>query len=215
MSTAESRLHLPIRRREALAQKLNNAGSTYNAGNVLALVGAMIQVAIGSHGLIDTAQGIFGHLAGSLPALAASAASGAFLIGGVCYDAAWKTGAPPIGSKLQQGHALSALGALLMCLSLVHLSQSRFALVAALLAGGLHVTGKMGCLLDPKRDWFYKWLPLASRLPSTASLVSDGFLSLLGVALILCNLIWARADAMLMCDGPAKRALGRMLVFRT
>ncbi len=215
MSALESRLHSPILSRKGLAQRLGNAGSTYNAGNVLALAGAIIQIAMTSHGLIDTAHGIAGHLAGSIPALAASAASIAFLIGGICYDAAWKNGAPPISASLRQGHALSALGALLICLSLVQLSQSPFALMAALVAGVLHVAGKLGCLLDPRRDWLYKWLPLASRLPSTASLLSDAHAPFLGPALILCNLIWARADAMLMSEGAAKRVLGRILLFRT
>lgn len=204
-------------------KRFANAGVTYNTGNWLAIVAAACQVAAGSDGgVADAASSLAQAFAGNGPSLAASLGSLAFFYSGRRYSEAWAQGFPPQQDKNNLGHIWSAIGAALLCAGLVGLSRSNLAMSAALAGGVLHVGGKSGSLFDPRHDAIYKVLPLLSRLPAIASLLSDtsesmgqhaqwidgARHSMLPLLLIGCNVIWGRADVMLMPACWVKRALG-------
>ena len=208
--------------KQVVARRFENAGMTYNSGNWLAIIAAVAQISAGSQGdVAEAAKGIANYFAGSGPAFAVSLGSLVFFVGGRRYDQAWAHGFPPDIVKNNQGHLWSAIGAALLCIGLAELSQSGFAICAALVGGFLHVGGKLGSLVDPGHDSSYKLLPLLSRAPAIASLLADinanfdsvgATHSMLPALLIGCNLIWARADTMLMPECSAKRALSRALL---
>ena len=203
-------------------RRFENAGMTYNTGDWIAIFGAAGQVIITSQGdMAAAAKGLADYFVGSGPALAVSLGSLIFFVGGSRYDQAWANGFPPDIGKNNQGHFWSAIGAALLAAGLVGLSQSSLALGAALVGGFLQIGGKAGSLIDPRRDAFYKYLPLVSRAPAIVSLLADidanvtsadATHSILPALLIGCNLIWARADTMLMPECMARRALSRMLL---
>jgi hypothetical protein len=206
-----------------------NAGQTYNTGNLTALVGAVPQMFFNAGGdLVQTATALYGYFLGNSWAMATTAAAIAFFHGGVRYDEAFAPCAedkPPDLDKNNQGHFWSAIGAGLLGIGMVGLGQTPLAKGSAAAGGILHTFGKTGSLLLPRYDAFFKCLPLASRAPAFISLVEDlrenivkyprlteaALHSILPFALIGCNLLWGRADVMLMPEGRVRRALGKVL----
>ncbi len=197
-----------------VARMFQTPGSTYNTGNAITLAGSILAVASGA-GDQSLAEGLVNFFAGNLPATAASLGTLAFFYSGRQYDRAWINGSPPDKTLNDRGHLWSAIGASLIALSLVGLSATSFGMAAAIAGGVLHTAGKLGCLIDPKREDYYKFMPLYSRVPALAALALDlcdptaGLI--LPTALVVSNVVWARADSMLLPDGPTKRLMSRIL----
>lgn len=205
----------------AVARRFANAGVTYNTGNWLAISASALQVAVSSRGdVAETARGFAHAFIGGGPAVAVTLGSLIFFVGGRSYDLAWAHGAPPDRARINAGHFWSALGALFLAAGLVGLAQTAVAHFTALAAGLLHVGGKSGSLLDPRRDRVYKILPLLSRAPVIVSLLVDLGATLargaderaiLPILLLCANLVWARADGALMAEGRVKALLRPLL----
>lgn len=195
--------------RGQIAGRFANAGRTYNCGNGLALVAAAVTALGGSDG-----AGVFVNLrqtfVGSTPALAMSFASLAFFLCGAAYDRAHRPAGATNDRYLRAGHALSAIGAATMAFGVAELAVTPLAFDAAVTGGALHVGGKLGALVDG-RSGIWRVLPLLSRVLALVSLGADvatdpNATRMAGAALIaVCVGIWARADAMLLSEGQARR----------
>ncbi len=188
---------------------LANPGQLYNAGNALAIFGALLSCSVFA-GIqkISVAQSIGSFFFGSLPALLATLASVIFWVSGMKYAEAWKHGFPPRARANASGHALSTLGALLIGFALMAMARSEVALALAIVATILHVGGKWGSWTAPDHDAHFKPMPFYSRVPYVTSLCldirSDWLNSnttvdgvpqmLLPLALIFAAAFWARAD---------------------
>jgi hypothetical protein len=194
--------------------RFKDAGTTYNTGNWLAIFGAIAQVVLVAHSGTEIASGLKDYFIGNLAAVEATLGTAAFFYGGRKYSQAWERGLPVDESKNRDGHFWSAVGAFLIALGLAGLSTTDCALLAAIVGGALHTGGKAGCLLDQNREKTYKYLPLLSRIPASFSLGLDLAHSaqsvILPTALIVANIVWARADVMLTPPGRANRVLDRV-----
>ncbi len=208
-------------------RRFENPGMTYNAGNCLALIAPALQFLISTDGnLAATTRNLEQYFAGNAPSVATTFTSLLFFCSSWNYDRAWDNGFPPDEGKNRWGHGWSAAGAALLTIGMALLSKSQFSLAAAIIGGTLHAGGKAGSLADPQRDWLYKLLPLTSRPFMMASLIEDirenftkyphvrdGALhSVLQTLLLGCNLLWGRADIMLMPEGPVREVLHRVLL---
>jgi hypothetical protein len=203
-----------------------NPGRTYNTGNTLAIGGAVAQVVAASPDLLTLAHGLTTQFMGNLPSVLITLGSLVFFHSGWNYDQAWANGFPPDAKKNDNGHKGSVAGATLLAAGLYGLAQSDTALLAAVVGGTMHAGGKLGSLIEPEHDATYKFFPLISRAPAGASLMLDildgmskypHFMegakhSILPAFVIAANIVWARADTMLMPEGPVKRVLSRALL---
>ncbi len=216
---ADATLPLRPHKRRVLSWMFGNAGATYNTGNWIALLAALL-------GALDAADrremlsNLGAAFVGSAPALSVSAGSLAFFLGGARYDHAFRIAGAPDARSLREGHLLSAVGAALVAIGVAGLATSNASVFAALCGGLLHTAGKLGSAVDERRA-FWKVMPLVSRLPSVLSLAANlgSDLELARVAatllLILCVAIWARADALLLSDSQAVRLADIIGVGRT
>jgi hypothetical protein len=203
----------PTKRLLAFARRrFANPGIAYNSGNWIALAAAAAAPVLGSHGgLRAAALGFTTVLAGDAAAFAVSLGSLTFFFGGARYDRAWARGAPPDLDCVRQGHALSAFGAACIGVGLALLAKTPLALFTALCGAALHALGKLG---SAWRDevWLFKALPLASRAPALVSVsvdictATDWRRAVAPILLVVCNLVWARADMMLLL--PTLRRAG-------
>lgn len=204
---------------DGLVQRMRGPGGYYNIGNVLALVtGLGLQVAHGvgsGQGALDI---LVGFVAGSPAAVSFTIASGIFIFSGEMYHRAFRGGTAD--RRLTRiADFLSALGAIAITVSLVFLGQ----VVLGLAAGVLLVSGKLGSALFGEGGalfWPARWadpfrlLVLASRGPALIApaldltnqlaLGSPPIALIQPVALIVCLLLWGKADLLLL--GFGKRA---------
>lgn len=195
--------------RLARTASFGNAGRTYNTGNWIALGAAFVAALAEGAGARGSLAPLGGAFFGSVPALLVTAGSLAFFLGGARYDAAYQGPTPPRASALTQGHALSGLGAGLVALGLAGLSATSLETLTALCGGAIHALGKIGsATCEAPRVW--KWLPLASRPLSLASLLAGlgaapSIAQSATVILMIVSMgVWARADAMLLSDEQAR-----------
>lgn len=139
---------------QTLAQRVHRViepGILYNMGNALGFVtglaGAFLAphqtAALGATWWEITAQ----YMAGSPAAIALTAATAIFGIGGVVYSRAWANGAPPKQGLSRMGDVLSALGAICLGYGLFVLGNP----VLAISAGLLHAAGKLGSAWGSQR----------------------------------------------------------------
>jgi hypothetical protein len=143
-----------------------------------------------------------------------SLGSRTFFFGGARYDRAWARGAPPDRDCVRQGHAVSAFGAESIGIGLALLAKTPLALWAAVCGATLHASGKLG---SAWRDefWLFRAMPLASRAPALISLcvdvctASEWRRGAAPALLILCNLIWAYADMILLLPASTRKNSGR------
>ncbi len=207
------------RLRQAIAARMGGPGGYYNTGNAVGLVaGISLAVwtsgAIGGHGGATAAAA---YLTGSGSALALTGATLIFFWSGEVYHRAWADPDRPDPRLNRQGDFLSAIGAVALGLSMALLGLP----LLAATAGGLHALGKLGSVLHRPGlpacpGWRATWpdpfrsLVLLSRAPAllVAALALAAGLSaaqpaevvavLLGPGVLLvCNLLWARADLLL------------------
>lgn len=214
-----------------LAQRLKGPGGLYNLGNAIGLAGGLaatfISIPDEQFGLSSllAAAGDFAY--GSPAALALTLATAVFFWSGEEYHRAWSRGFPPEAHRVRMGDLSSAVGAVLLALAFFALGN----VVLALTAGVMHAAGKLGSAVAdgnpgtgagrrglcglPCRE-----IVLLSRLPAVAMAITgllaatpagDGAAPhLLSGVLLVCSVVWAAADIMLL---PATSALSPRRIF--
>lgn len=197
-----------------LAARMVGPGGYYNLGNAVGLAGGLSLAAWSAGG---AATGAAAYLAGNGSALALTVATLVFFWSGEVYHRAWADPARPDAQLNRQGDLLSAVGAIALGLSLALVGLP----LLAATAGVLHALGKLGSALHKPGapgvpGWPGTWpdpyrsIVLLSRVPATlvAALALAAGLSgmdlvglvpvLLGPGVLLvCNLLWAKADLLL------------------
>jgi hypothetical protein len=199
--------------RFSLPKFVHNPGLLYNAGNLISVLAACADCILAAKiAGQSNAPNFTNYFFGTWPAIFTSMAVAVFLAGGNKYTLAWKNGFPPDQKSNAQGHALSALGALLIGIALLGLAQNQLALYLALITTFLHVGGKFGSLVAPTYDVQFKIMPLLSRTTYVATLTLDVVAQMqhyqsadlliakliMPACLIAATLFWARADWLLM-----------------
>ncbi|HZY67587.1 MAG TPA: hypothetical protein VFE52_03325 [Devosia sp.] len=206
--------------RHALQSRLTGPGGYYNIGNLVGLAtGLWLQLtsvtAAGSSGL----DGVLAYFAGSPAAAALSMATAIFLVSGEMYHRAWSGGRLNVNLN-RIADLLAALGALALTVSLAYLDQPVLAALTGLLLGG----GKLGSAIFGDRPGTISFWPshwpdlfrstvLAGRIAGLAA-AALGVAQALGAAasllaitqpavLVLCHLLWLRADTLLFRGGAA------------
>lgn len=198
---------------KGLRQRLKGPGGLYNLGNAIGfaggLVAALITVPASEFGL-STALAAAGHyISGTPAALLLTIATVIFFWSGEQYHRAWSNGFPPDPAKNRTGDLSSALGAILLAGAFFALGN----VLLALTAGLLHAAGKFGSawLAHSRKPAGERVLSatlcrevvIVSRLPA-AAMATAGLLSgddssrLVSAVLLVCCLVWAAADVMLL-----------------
>lgn len=209
MALSESRPHLLAFR--GLVARLSGPGGLYNVGNVFGLASG-IGLALAAAPGRTTGAVIADYLAGSASAVAISVAMVIFLVSGEAYHRAWAHGAPPDADLTRLGDRLSGWGALALFVGLILVGE----LVLALASGLLHAAGKFGSALEHpaidaakrRRPDPFRTAVLLSRAPAMlllglalgrAALTPEPAAAELiaPASLIVCYLLWARADLLL------------------
>lgn len=202
---------------KAISARLKGPGGYYNLGNLLGLVaGTAVQIiqasAHAQMSLSLSAHATLIQFVGSPSAVALSVAMLVFFWSGEIYHRAWSNGFPPDAALNRRGDVLSGVGALFLGIGLLITGQPMLAATAGL----LHAIGKFGSAwagTPSARLWPTAWpdlwrsLVLASRVPallaallSLATLASGEGVKLsmtTPVTLILCYLLWIKADLLL------------------
>ena len=200
-----------------LLRRANEPGVLYNIGNVLGFSAGIVSAAwLGQpQAGIGTLDGIIRHLVGSHAALALTLASVIFFWGGIVYSRAWANGAPPDPELNRQGDLWSTAGAVCLAFGLFVLGDP----VLAMSAGVLHALGKLGSawgggtrlrLLgwSPSISDLSKDLVLVSRVPAILSAAVGFAGDWLSASVIVCCLVWARADWLLLSpEGAIRRCV--------
>jgi hypothetical protein len=199
--------------RFSLPKFVHNPGLLYNAGNLISVLVACADCIFAAKlAGQSNSPNIAHYFFGTWPAIFTSLAVAVFLASGNKYALAWKNGFPPNQKCNAQGHALSALGALLIGIALLGLAQNQLAFYLALITTFLHVGGKFGSLVAPTYDVQFKIMPLLSRTTYVATLALDVLAQaqhlhnthaliaklILPTGLIAATFLWARADWLLM-----------------
>ncbi|WP_210529917.1 hypothetical protein [Rubellimicrobium arenae] len=200
----------------AVAARMSGPGGYYNLGNAVGLAGGLALATWNATGVTGAATAAAGYVAGSGSALALTGATLVFFWSGEVYHRAWADPSRPDADLNRQGDLLSAVGAVALGISLALLGLPLLAVTAGL----LHALGKLGSALHGPGTsafgWPSRWpdpfrsLVLLSRGPATlvaalalatglSGSASGAMMSaLLGPGvLLLCNLLWAKADLLL------------------
>ena len=220
---ANADAHWPDRRfGDDLKTWLSGPGGLYNIGNILALAsGVGVQIATasgGGHEASDAVlEGVRAYLLGSPGAAALTLATLIFIVAGDMYRRAWSNGLPPARILNRRGDFLSACAAIVLTFALAAFGD----VILAFASGALLAAGKFGSALVPddaveRNTWprRFRLLVLASRVPALVSLaikfvgplvsqnaVPAGDL-ILTLVMLVCFLLWTRADLLLMRSLP-------------
>ena len=201
----------PASTTRGLAARLRGPGGLYNVGNALGLASG-IALALAAAPGRSSAAVVADYLAGSASAVAITVAMVVFLFSGEAYYRAWAHGAPPDPGLNRRGDRLSGWGALALFVGLLLVG----AVVLALASGLLHAAGKFGSAIDHpavaglkrRRPDPFRSAVLASRLPAIVLLAialgqalaapAPSAAAVLGPgSLLVCYLLWSRADLLL------------------
>jgi hypothetical protein len=186
-------------------------------GNLLGLVaGTAVQIIHaaggGPIGLSQSVQATLEQFVGSPSAVALSLAMLVFFWSGEVYHRAWSNGFPPDARLNCLGDVLSGVGAIFLGVGLLITGQPFLAATAGLLPAigkfGSAWAGPIGTRLwSPIWPDLWRSLVLASRIPALLaaliSLVAEasdnsaGTALITPVTLIMCYLLWIRADLLL------------------
>lgn len=198
--------------RRALLDRLSGPGGYYNAGNLIGLAtGLFLQINNSSE---HAARAAAVYLAGDAGGAMLTAATLVFMVSGEVYHRAWGNGFPPDIRLNRLADFLSGLGALALGASLFILGQPFLAATAGL----LHALGKFGSAAhgsgpSSPLNWprLFRLAVIASRGPAIlaavfqivtlmpAALRDAALLPILAPStLLLCYLLWVRADAFLL-----------------
>lgn len=204
-----------------IESRLRDPGTLYNLGNSLGFIvglGVALAADVSRDGGATVWSRGIAHVVGSPAAAALTGATFVFFWGGVLYTRAWANGAPPDPRLNRQGDVLSGIGAILLGIGLVIMGNPWLAASAGL----LHAAGKfgsaLGCtatrqgsLAQLRVADLCKDLVLVSRLPAVLvgaaalwrelALLENIPELLLTLSFMMCCLIWAAADWMLLSPG--------------
>lgn len=211
----------------AIRSRMVGPGGYYNLGNALGLVtGVTVQIVAVPRGSgLSGSAALLDYFAGSIAAMALTLATLVFFYSGEIYCRAWARKPSPDASLNRLGDVLSGVGAIGLGIALFLFGEP----VLAATSGLLHALGKFGSAFAagrPLPGWQATWpdpfrsAVLASRLPAMVAAAAgiggalppvwSGASSPLVAApltLLVCYLLWAKADLLLLQDGRAERAL--------
>jgi hypothetical protein len=200
--------------------RLAGPGGYYNIGNAIGLaMGIALQAASiagrDGAGVYAVAAGAADNLAGNAAAVALTAATLVFFWSGEVYHRAWARGFPPDAALNRRGDLLSGVGSVALGLALLGFGEP----LLAAFSGLLHALGKFGSAFARAGQrlpgWPAGWpdafrtAVLVSRLPAMlAALVQLALVLSVPAAaewpallppltLLVCYLLWARADLLL------------------
>jgi hypothetical protein len=204
---------------EAVSARLQGPGGTYNLGNGIALLAGITLHAPATGASASVLGTTFDYLAGSGSALALTFASLVFFWSGEVYHRAFTNGDTPDQAGKRFGDFLSGVGAIALGVSLLMIGDP----MMAFFAGLLHATAKFGSAFqkpDASTSAAWRFTVLASRAPAIlAALVGISAavpLAMSGagwvaaaapLAILVCTLIWAKADLMLLRPAPVEDEL--------
>ena len=196
-------------------QRLTGPGGYYNLGNAFGLtMGIAMQASAAGSGMHSTADAAMTYLAGNAAAMALTAGTMVFFWSGEMYHRAWANGAPPNPVLNRRGDLSSGVGALILFVALLSLGH----VMLAVTAGLLHALGKFGSgwkwrpLPGWRPEWpdFFRTLVLASRAPAilatsldlmrvaaTADAATPASVWMTPLSLLVCYLVWCKADLIL------------------
>lgn len=203
-----------------ILSRFRGPGGYYNVGNVIGLIsGLALQFAAAATSGLSGADVVVAYFAGSPATVALTAATLIFLISGEMYYRAWR-GNGPDGDLNRLADLLSAAGGVALAISLLYLGQPMLAIFTGLLV----VFGKLGSAVFGDEgnavpfwpwDWpdLFRSMVLAGRLPAIAAAglelshqigIGGGAPSIIQPAvLVLCHLLWMRADFLLFQSSKA------------
>lgn len=194
--------------KSAIIRRMKGPGGYYNIGNIIGLVsGLEVQIMQSRSGIL---AGTLGYFAGSNAALFLTIATVIFLVSGECYHRAWANGFPPEKHMTRWGDFLSGVGAVLLGVALFILQQP----VLAATAGAMHALGKFGSAFSDgelpsagNSARFFRNIVVLSRVPAIVaaamalfhvSSVGGGIAMVTPATLLVCYVIWAKADMLLL-----------------
>ncbi len=194
-----------------LRTRASGPGGLYNIGNGFGLLTGLLAFWLQAHQQESNAWGIItSYLLGSPSAVALTLSMIVFFWSGEMYHRAWVTGGPD-ARFVQRGDIGSAIGAIMLGVGLLILDQP----VLAATAGALHAVGKSGSAFGFTRrpplwpaGWPDAWrsMVVLSRVPALIAASIEITRNLAGhtpldgaepAALLLCYLLWLRADILL------------------
>ena len=211
----------------AIRSRMVGPGGYYNLGNALGLVtGVTLQiVAVPPSSGLSGLAALLDYFAGSVAAMALTLATLLFFYSGEIYCRAWARKPAPDASLNRLGDMLSGVGAIGLGIALFLFGEP----VLAATSGLLHALGKFGSAFEagrPLPGWPATWpnpfrsAVLASRVPAILA-AAAGIVSALPLVwsgaswtlvaapltLLVCYLLWAKADLLLFQEGRAESAL--------
>jgi hypothetical protein len=185
-------------------------GSLYNAGNLIGLVTGL--AAALAHGTGSSAtQMAARYFVGDGAAIALTVATIGFFISGTIYDRAWRSAGEKRVRLIRMADGLSGVGAIVLGTSIALFTSPALALASA----ALHATGKLGSAATAGRGGAFtrrilngaRWMVLGSRAFGFSACVSgftvaasssSGPDEIVSATLMVCYLLWASADALLL-----------------
>jgi hypothetical protein len=197
-----------------LLDRLRGPGGLYNAGNLFGLVtGVAVQLAQTTDEM--SAAGALGtYFAGDTGGIMLTIATLVFMLSGEAYHRAWANGFPPNPALNRLGDLTSGIGALALGIGLLTLGQP----ILAATSGLLHAFGKFGSALHRPNPaslydwpWIFRAVVIESRAPAILAALIGLARLLPGLtegaplmplvtpaALLVCYVIWAKADLLLL-----------------
>jgi hypothetical protein len=226
MTTTDSAAAYPRRRLSAgikgeLFSRLRGPGGYYNIGNLIGLfTGLGLQLAMADTAGLSGLDAVAAYFVGTPATVAMTVATIVFLVAGEVYHQAWRGGERPDTTLNRIADVLSALGAIILAISLIAIGQPLLAMVGGLLIAlgklGSAVVGDSGANASFWPDYlpdFFRSTVLMGRMPGMAAaglqlwhqLQSGGSGQSLiqPAALLICHFLWFRAD-MLLFQVPEK-----------
>jgi hypothetical protein len=202
----------------SILSRLRGPGGLYNLGNALGFGAGLFVAFLSASESADSFSNVLSvgmrYVAGNPAAVALTIATAIFFWGGEVYHRAWSNGDSPDAKLTQLGDLLQGFGAIV-------LGAGLYLLVNPLLAatsGVLLAAGKFGSAFGLRGELSFVGLKidastlcrnivLISRIPAivatTADVFSsraqtDGSFEFISLVMLVCYLIWAIADSMLL-----------------
>jgi hypothetical protein len=202
--------------------RFRGPGGYYNIGNLIGLLtGLVLQVTTAAtSGLAGTDVAV-AYFVGSPTTLALTAATIIFLISGEMYHRAWQGDAARKADLNRFADLLSAAGAAVLAISLFYLGQPALAIfTGVLIVLGKLSSGLFGDAAEAVPFWPAHWpdlfrsMVLAGRIPGMAAAglglwyqMGTGPVAVSAIqpaVMVLCHLLWMRADILLFQGGKAE-----------
>lgn len=215
----------------SMRARMSGPGGYYNIGNLVGLMtGVGLQVTEASRES-TAAEAVVAFFIGNPSSIALTLATMVFLVSGEIYHRAWADGFPPDSRLNALGDLLSAFGALALGVGLLILGQP----LMAAFSGLLHAVGKFGSAFEElgmrpilAKERFWRSVVVLSRIPAIMAATfeiaimlfsAQGMFEITGFAapvfLLVCYLLWLKADIMLFpkpeADGVAPLNPGAVL----